>query len=159
MDIEINKMNEHEIVAALKKAAGRATYTTTRDWDAFEKAFKAVQLDIARRFRVPDDVDMRAIFTGGGASAKVSELTFRRVHAVWYLEEVRSKRTSCPTAYIKYRVCSYSYEKFWIYVKDGRSMKSVERKDDRPLSQHKRLAIMSLQAQRSKPRTRTKPNG
>lgn len=155
MQIAINKTNEAEIVAELVEAAGRATYTTIRDWESFDEAFKAVLADIKRRFRV-DDVDMRAIFTGGGTTAKVTELTFRRSSGVWYLEKARSKRTSCAIDLIKYEVSSYAYERFWLSVKDGRSMKSVERRDDHVPSAHEKIATIALQAQRTKSRTRAR---
>ncbi len=154
--IEINKTNEQKIVDELVKAAGRATRATIRDWDAFEKAFKSVIADVERRFCVPDDVDMRAIFSAGGTYAKITELTFRRAGGGWYLEKAMTKRASCSIDWIKYKVNLYAYEQFCIFVKDGRSMQSVDPDYDEPLSAHQRLSIFDLRARRSKLRARRK---
>lgn len=153
MRIEISKTNEQEIVAELQKAAGPATLSTIRDWNAFETAFKSVLLDIDRRFGVPDEVDMRAIFSAAGYSAMATELTFRRACGVWYLEKARSRLTSSWVNWIKYSVHPYAYEKFWIYVRDGRSMRSVDVDYDEPVSAHERLSILNLRENRSKLRT------
>ena len=150
MAIEINRENEHEIVAELENAAGKATFYTIRDWASFEEAFQAVLGDLERRFRVPDDVDMRAIFSSGAAGGLTSELTFDRSSGLWFLEKVGKKRTSCPHDFIKYVVGSVSYEKFWLHVKDGRSMKSVECIDHKPLSGHDKLKALALETQRLK---------
>lgn len=118
MDIEINTSNKEAIVAELVRVAGRATYTTIRDWDGFERAFKKVLTDLERRFRVPVDVDLKAIFTRAGGTALVTELTFRRASGVWYLRSVRKKRSSSPVDYIKYVVGAYSYEKFRVVPRE-----------------------------------------
>lgn len=158
MDIAINETNRNEIVAALVKAAGRATYATIRDWDTFETAFRKVLLDLERRFCVPDDVDLRAIFTPRGGYAKITELTFRRARGVWYLEKAKSKRASCAIDWTKYLVNPYAYEKFWLHVKDGRSMQSVDLDYGEPLSAHEQLAAMALEDKRFRSRRRRRRN-
>lgn len=156
MKIEINRTNEQQIVAELNKAAVPATVATIPDWNAFETALKSVLLDIDRRFGVPDDVDMRALFSAASRWGETTELTFRRANGVWYFEKARSKRTPCRINWVRYSVGPYAYEKFLIYVRDGRSMRSVDLNFDEPVSAHERLAIFNLQANHSKLRALAK---
>ncbi len=149
MAIRIEEANKQILVQALETSAGKAIASTIRDWEGLEKALDLVKLDLERRFELPDVVNLRALFTGGGTWADVTKLTFLRSGGVWHLEAAVRKRPTFMRNYIRYEADSYAYEMFRLYVRDGRSMPSVDYGEDRILSAHEQLNLVAIQRQKA----------
>tara|TARA_R110002049_G_scaffold38650_1_gene119810 strand:+ start:122 stop:607 length:486 start_codon:yes stop_codon:yes gene_type:complete len=157
MPIKIAEANKQILVETLEESAGKSITSTIRDWEGLEKALKLVKLDLERRFKLPDVVNFRAKFTGGGAWADVTKLTFLRSGGVWHLETAVRKRPTFMRDYVRYEADTYAYEMFRLYVRDGRSMPSVDYGDDRILSAHEQLNLVAIQRQKAESRRNKNP--
>lgn len=152
MAVKIEEANREILVEELEKNAGKVRTTTIRDWEGLKKALDLVKLDLERRFELPDVVNFKALFTKGGTRADVTKLTFLRSGGVWYLETAVRKRPTFMKDYVRYEADTYAYEMFRLYVRDGRSMPSVDYGEVRILSAHKQLNLAAIQRQKAEAR-------